>query len=460
MFDHLTEGDLPPIDRLTERLLARVGAALDAARVRAREHDADALALGAAEIDLVTACEVVVRVAQSIQIEAIQALDVRRREVMGDRVHESVLTRSLFAEIALARQVSTPAGETSYGLARALEHHPRTHDLLRYGAISQGVAAAVCRETTYASPEDRLAIDAELAPALAELSPRRAAKEARRLVLAADPHAAYERVVRARAERSVSLRPELDAMATLTVYAPAEQLVSAFERLDREASARRSDGDPRTIRQIVTDLAVESLTGLRVRVDGTADLGVEVGVVMSPETLFSAQGSPATLADYGPIPAELARRLASSEHAWVRRFFTSPDGRELVASDPRARRFSAAVRRLVSMVDGQCRRPWCDCRIRDVDHAQPYARGGLSVAANAQGVCQADNLAKEAPGWQVATVEGAAGALASEVHWRTPTGHLHIARLAGEDGAAAGSVAEAPSAGSVMEHRFAELLCA
>ena len=213
---------------------------VESARTRAAQHDADAIELGAAEIDLVAACEEVVRIAQGTQLEAVQMLDERRRRVLDDRVDETVLTRSLFAEVALARRVSTPSGETTYGLARALALHPRTHELLRDGTISQGVAAAACRETTYASLDDRRVIDAELAPVLAELSPRRAAQEARRLVLASDPHAAYERVLRARDERAVSLRRELDAMATMTVYAPAEQLVSAFERLDRAASAART----------------------------------------------------------------------------------------------------------------------------------------------------------------------------------------------------------------------------
>ncbi|MBW9216828.1 HNH endonuclease [Mumia sp. zg.B53] len=467
MFDHALP-ETAAAD-LAATLVAGVHAVVEAVRSRATQHGADAIELGAAEVDLVTACEEVVRIAQGTQLEAVQMLDERRRRVMDDRVDETVLTRSLFAEIALARRVSTPSGETTYALARALAVHPRTHDLLRDGTISQGVAAAVCRETTFASLDDRRLIDAQLAPVLPELSPRRAAQEARRLVLASDPHAAYERVVRARAERAVSLRPELDAMATMTVYAPAEQLVSAFERLDRDASARRADGDPRTIRQITADLAVEALTGVGVKQDGWAHLGVEVGVVMTADTLFTSADAPATLTGYGPVPAELARRLASSEHAWVRRFFTAPDGETLTGSDPRARRFTAAVRRLVQVVDGQCRRPWCDCRIRDIDHVVPYARGGSTSASNAQGACQSDNLVKELPGWAVTGRASPDRTLPSEVRWRTPTGHLHTSRRRGAarvpPPASRGGEGEPESAmesatRSAMESRFAALLSA
>lgn len=426
MLDVTTAGDTS--DRLLDALVERVLAAVESARARAAEHDEHSAELGAAEIEVVAVCEEVVRIAQGVQADAVLALDAQRRRVMAN-VEESMLTRSLFTEIALARQVSTPAGERTYALAQALELHPQTHALLRDGAISQSVAGAVCRETTYASVDDRGRIDAELAPALVELSPRRAAKEARRLVLATDPHAAYERTVRARDDRTVTFSPELDAMASLTVYGPAEQITSAFRRLDDEASARRSDGDPRTIRQIMADLAVEALTGARVTRTGTADIRTEIGVVMRPETLFTVDDAPAVLTGYGPVPAELARRLAASERAWLRRFFTTPDGERLTGSDPQARRFNAGVRRLVRTVDGQCQRPWCDCRVRDIDHAVPYARGGPSAPLNAQGTCQPDNLAKEAPGWEVTTSidpdSPDTSTLASEIRWRTPTGHVY-----------------------------------
>ncbi|MFC6149963.1 HNH endonuclease signature motif containing protein, partial [Mumia xiangluensis] len=423
-----TADELDTLDRLATLLLDRVRAVIEDARARAVASPRGALELGAGEIDLVTACEEVVRIAQGVQLDAVQLLDARRRSAPELVRDESVFTRSLFVEIALARQVSSPAGETTYAMARALEVLPQTHGLLRDGTISSGVAAAVCRETTFLAADDRRRVDAEIAPALADLTPRRAAAEARRLVLATDPHAAYARTVRAREGRAVTFRPELDAMASLTVYAPADQVVAAFEHLDGRASVRRNDGDPRTIRQLTADLAIEALTGAQVAADGSHTIGVEVGVVMRPESLFSADAAPATLSGYGPIPAELARQLAGSEHSWVRRFFTAPDGRSINDVDPRARRFSRAVRRIVQVVDGQCRRPWCDCRIRDVDHITPYARGGLSVVSNAQGDCRTDNLAKESPGWEVTSVTSANDTLPDEVHWRTPTGHVHVSR--------------------------------
>ncbi len=470
MFDDTPAGEAS--GRLLDALVERVLGAVESARSRAARHHAYDAGLGAAEIDVVAVCEETVRIAQGVQADAVLTLDSRRRRAMAT-ADETTITRSLSTEIALARQVSTPAGERTYALAQALELHPQTHALLRAGTISQAVAGAVCRETTYASVDDRGRVDAEIAASLTELSPRQAGREARRLVMAADPHAAYERTVRAREDRSVTFSPELDAMASLTVYGPAEQVASAFRRLDDQATARRADGDPRTIRQLVADLAIEALTGERVSADGTSAVRAEIGVVMRPESLFSADTAPATLAGYGPIPAELARRLAASDAAGARRFCPAPDGERLTGSDPRARRFNAAVRRLVRTVDGQCQRPWCDCRIRDVDHAVPYARGGPSTPQNAQGVCQADNLAKEGPGWRVTPVDGegpADEALARAVRWRTPTGHTYARRRREPLGVPTRDQEERPPAssrrveapqedtGSAIERSLAELL--
>jgi hypothetical protein len=211
------------------------------------------------------------------------------------------------------------------------------------------------------------------------------------------------------------------------VHAPAEQLVAAWQRLDAQASAGRSDGDARTIAQLACDLAVEALTGAAVTPDGLSGVGVEVGVLIRPETLLGVDDSSAVLQGYGPVPAALARRLACGERTWLRRFFTRPDGHRPEVVDPRRRRFPAAVRRLVLAADGDFARPWCECRVREVDHVVPHARGGPTTLANADGVCRSDNLLKETRRWRVyGDVDGVRT-------WTTPTGHRY-ARSGSVDG--------------------------
>ncbi len=58
--------------------------------------------------------------------------------------------------------------------------------------------------------------------------------------------------------------------------------------------------------------------------------------------------------------------------------------------------------------------------MRHVDHVRAHADGGLTTAGNAQGLCEACNHAKAAPGW-AATTTGSDKA-GHTVTLRTPTG--------------------------------------
>jgi len=89
--------------------------------------------------------------------------------------------------------------------------------------------------------------------------------------------------------------------------------------------------------------------------------------------------------------------------------------------DARKRLFRGKLRQLVVWRDQTCRTPGCDAPIRHVDHPRRWARGGRTTAENAQGLCEACNYAKEAPGWR-ADVIGGPGNL---IEITTPTGHRY-----------------------------------
>jgi hypothetical protein len=111
---------------------------------------------------------------------------------------------------------------------------------------------------------------------------------------------------------------------------------------------------------------------------------------------------------------------------WLRRLYLDPASGQLVAMDSRRRCFTPAQRQYVRLRDQTCRTPWCEAPIRQVDHVLPHADGGPTGLDNAQGYCQACNLAKQAPGWQTTlTSTGAAG---HEVQITTPTGHRYRSR--------------------------------
>jgi hypothetical protein len=87
---------------------------------------------------------------------------------------------------------------------------------------------------------------------------------------------------------------------------------------------------------------------------------------------------------------------------WLRRLFTEPGPGRIVAMDSRRALFEGQLRHLVVLRDQFCRTPWCGAPIRHADHPVPRREQGTTDEDNAQGLCEACNYVKDAPGWSVA----------------------------------------------------------
>ncbi|MBP3043037.1 HNH endonuclease [Arthrobacter jiangjiafuii] len=106
---------------------------------------------------------------------------------------------------------------------------------------------------------------------------------------------------------------------------------------------------------------------------------------------------------------------------WLRRLYTAPDTGRLTAMDSRARLVPDGLARFIAARDQICRMPWCGAPIRHYDHIKPFREGGQTSAENIQGLCEACNQAKEAPGWSSRDVP----ADRHTVETTTPTGHVY-----------------------------------
>ena len=111
---------------------------------------------------------------------------------------------------------------------------------------------------------------------------------------------------------------------------------------------------------------------------------------------------------------------------FLRRLFTDPDGKNLVAMDSTRRTFTGGIRRFITARDRRCRTPWCDAPIRHLDHPHRVADGGPTNTTNSQGLCEACNHAKEATGWHTRPQTSAGKGVT--VVTRTPTGHRYRSR--------------------------------
>jgi Domain of unknown function (DUF222) len=336
--------------------------------------------------------------------------------------------RGVAAQVALARQESPYKGSRHLGLAKILASEmPHTLAALEHGAISEWRATLLAQETIFLSREHRQLIDIQLCvdpSGLEGWGDRRLTAEIQKIAYRLDPVGFTKRRAKAESERRVTSRPAPDTMARISALLPVAQGVAVYAALRKAADASIAAGDGRTRGQLMADTLVRRVTG-----QATAGgVPVEIHLIMSHCTLLGDGtdcDQPAHLADYGPIPADLARRLAVSaaeaEAAWLRRLYTTPDTGRLIGMDSTRRAFPAGLTRFIEVRDQYCTTPWCDAQIRHIDHALPHHEDGTTSEENGNGTCAQCNYARQAPDWQIRPEPGPRHTLKIT----TPTGHSY-----------------------------------
>jgi hypothetical protein len=179
-------------------------------------------------------------------------------------------------------------------------------------------------------------------------------------------------------------------MADLVLHGAVADLLGMDHQLQQAAvAAAGRRGETRTVAQLRADLLVDVLMeGCRRDADPDDDrlsvpdrVGVEpvVHVFVPAMTLLGHSDAPATLAGYGPIDLETAKRLAGSAKTWIR-VLTHPVTGTVVDVDRQRYRPPEDLRRLVTLLDGTCR---CGCGRRrgDLDHVREWAihRGRTAI---------------------------------------------------------------------------------
>lgn len=374
-------------------------------------------------IEVLGAAEELKAAVAAVQARAAATFDTMRRNRQAANGLPTLRQgRGVAEEIALARRESPTQGHAHLRLGRALvDDMPGTLALMERGDLSEHRAQLVVKEMTELSPADRRTADDSLAPVLSRLSDRQTTYRARRLAQQLDADNAARRAEVARASRRVTLRSAVEpGMAYLTAHLPAGEAVRAYKSLTGETDSMIVDGDAgeRTRGQLIADLLVERITGTGV----SEPRDVDLMLVMTDETLLGGD-DPAWVPGEGPLPGFVARGLLSEEkakHVEMRRIWIEPVSGRVTKMDTRSRAFTSRLRALVLSRDDVCRSPFCGALIRQIDHARRHADGGATSVANASGLCQGCNLAKENAEWSHTTTE-------TTLTVRTPTGHEYTA---------------------------------
>ena len=357
---------------------------------------------------------------------ALEARRIAAAAAGGLRVSRAALG----SEVGLARQESPHKGERLMAMARILvADMPCTLAGLESGALSEHRAELITKEAACLSALDRRLLDVELCGhlgPLAGLGNAEITAEAARIAYELDQQTVVEKMTRAQATRHVRFRVAGDGMMSMTVRLPAAQGRLVRQALAREAASVVAAGVGRSRGQVMADVVVERVTG---RDPVESPVPVAVNLVLSDETLLTGGEAPAQLDGYGPLPAVLARDmvLAAGADATVgaalRRLYAQPGTSKLVAMESRARAFPKALATFIGLRDQVCRTPFCNARIRHIDHVTPHAKRGRTSVHNGDGLCEHCNYVKEEPGWRAAASYDRYGR--HTIALTTPTGAVY-----------------------------------
>lgn len=400
--------------------------------------DVAALAAALGDVDLAEApsmdllaraagWEHVIAMAQAQQARALGEL-AARREVGSARAADELQAALCCTAYQAQRMVQRATGLAAHAtLAGALA--VGEVDLRRVDAVLDalppggdprrwdGVVAAVLEDAPLWS-----------APAVRKLTAR--------LVIAAEPAEAAARCERARADRDVSLHPAGDGMALLSAYLPAPEAVAAFTVVDALAGTHRDACDDRAVGQRRAD----AFAGIFAAIAATGTLPdgaalprkhgrrPEIQVTVAATTLLGLDELPGELAGYGPIPAELARRIAQ-DGTW-RRLLTDPASGTLVERGTVTYRPGANLAAFVVARDATCTYMGCGqpawrC---ELDHREPFdpdrPAEEQTTGENLDARCKHHHELKTHGGWSVRRIPGSGAC-----EWTDPWG-LTFTRLA------------------------------
>lgn len=382
--------------------------------------------------------------AASRQAAAVNELR-RRRQSQG---------RAAFVADEVAARLGTTraAGERLVGEAMGLEQVPQVWDALDRGAIDPRKAAMLCDEILALPPLLRFDVASQVVPLAGGLTVPALRGRIRRRALAADPDAAGRAHERERRGRYVSLEPVRDGMAWLHAYLPAPDAVAVHATLTALADAAPPD-DPRGTDERRADALVDVVT--RWLDAGTCPDGTplprrrrrrpHLQVTVAASTLAGDDDAPAVLAGYGPISADMARRIAS-DATWstvgvdprtgeARAVARDRDGARSGAPPgyrppgyrPPGYRPPAALADDVLARDSTCTFPGCRVPAMrcDLDHIEPFdptlPGDDQTVGENLHALCRHHHNLKTHGGWRVERDDATGRTM-----WTAPTGHEYV----------------------------------
>jgi len=333
---------------------------------------------------------------------------------------------SASAEIRTALNLTSRSADIEMSFALSLHRRlPRLAAMLSEGSIDMRRAKAIDRSTTHLSDAEAGDVVDAIADVAPGLTTGQLRDRIRKFCIAVDPDDAKDRYERSVVERRLVTEPADDGTANLMGLDLPPDKVAAISRLIHESARRlRVKGESRTMDQLRADIYLDLLMGAGVG-QGSKDsssmngAGI-VDIVCDLETLAGLADNPATLEGYGPVIADIARKVADQSHdaQWL---YTCTDDGVPIHTGTTSRRPTASQKRGIEARHRICVFPGCrmPARACDIDHTTAVTDGGTTCECNLAPLCRRDHGIKHSPGWSY-TINADAS-----ITWTTATGHIY-----------------------------------
>jgi len=326
-------------------------------------------------------------------------------------------------DISTALRLAPATAQSRIDIARTLVNNlPNTCSALATGEISSAHATVIARETAAAirdgAPESVIFEIEQRAIAYAEFhTPGQVANHVRNTVAKFAPEEFEEVTARATALRRVNCYNETDGMSTVVAILPATDAQVVMNSIEAFILRQEQIGKNNDL-SMGASVEFEKLTVDQKRADALsaicANFLSDISTTVTPQrrpltvnvtidlpTLLGLAENPGQLAGYGPIPASVARELAS-DGKW-KRFITEPQTGNLLDFGRESYEPPQQLKDFLIARDRTCRFPGCrrSALLSDLDHAQSWESGGSTSLENIGALCRRHHRLKTHDGWKI-----------------------------------------------------------
>ena len=328
------------------------------------------------------------------------------------------------AEIRLALTLTRAAADNELALALSLDHRlPRLFDMLAAGTIDIRRARTIERSTVHLSDAAAQSVLDQIADQAANLTTGQLGARIRKLCIEADPDEAKDRYHTAHDGRRIVIQPTESGTVNLMGYdLPPQEVAAIMSKVNSAAvDLHGTPGESRTMDQLRADICLDLLHGATPNAGAAASNTGVIDLVVDLDTLAGLTEQPGQLGGYGPVIADIARKLANDSHDAQWRVATLDENGEMIHLGTTSRRPTASQKHRIqtrhqTCVFPGCRMPSTAC---DLDHTRAVQDGGATCDCNLAPLCRHDHGIKHTQGWHYERLPDA------RHQWTTPSGHTY-----------------------------------